>query len=123
MQVSNDYQPSFKAASFTPRALNAMSKRMPSGTFIQIQEKLDRMYKTSPLDIVIDTTMAESQRLCAKIKQNKLNLSKQILPQYFEESIISSIFCKPEKYFEKLCKEIDKQEIILLGKKAVAGVN
>ena len=122
MQINNSTNQSFKALSFTPRALNAISKRVSAGKFISIQENLGRKYKTSPLDIVVDTTGEGSLRLATKIKQNESTKNiKKIAPEYFEETIFSSIFNRYEKYIEKLCEIIDQQEILLLGKKSRGG--
>lgn len=120
MQI-NTSQTSFKSIQYTPRALEAMSKRMPSSQFIHMQERLNKMYKESPLDIIIYTTGAKSHRLCANIKQQSFNNLKKIKPQYIKESILSSIFSKPEKFLDKLCKEIDKNEVYILGTRSRGG--
>ena len=119
MQVTNSTNLNFKALSFTPNALAAMSHRMPSGRFISVQESLIKKYKTSPLDIVIDTTSDESIRLCAKIMQiDPVSGKLKTITRYFEESVFSSVFNRSEKFIEKLCKTIDKQEQLVLGKKS-----
>lgn len=120
MKIDNS-QTNFKSVQYTPMALRAMSKRMPSGAYIQIQEKLNRMYKESPLDIIISTAGSKSNRLLTLIKQNAHISPKKLMPECFKESFLSSIFCNPEKYFEKLCEQIDKKEVIILGKRSRGG--
>jgi hypothetical protein len=122
MQVNDSTSPSFKALTFKPKALGALSKRMPSGRFISIQEKLAKKYEASPFDIVIDTVSAESSRLCAKIKQSlSAETGAKIQPKYVEETILSSVFNRSEKFLEKLCKIIDQKEFSILGKKSRSG--
>ena len=116
MQVNNCSNQNFKGISFTPRALKSMSERLPSGKFIFTKEYLEKKFKESNFDVLIDTTAEESIRLCAKIKLSSINKLKNIIPQYFEECIFSSVFNKTEKFFEKLCQKIDKNEMFLLGK-------
>jgi hypothetical protein len=116
MQITNNSNQSFKALSFTPKALKSLSERMPAGKFMSEQERLVNMYKDSPLDIVVDTTSQESIRLCAKIRQSSSNKIKKMIPQYIEEDVFSSIFNRTESFFKKLCEKIDRREVLLTGK-------
>ncbi len=118
MQVSNSTSPNFKSLTFTPRALTAMNEKIPSGKFVSIQESMINKYKNSPLDIVIDTISDNSIRLCATFKQKSTASGVQITKSYEEETVFTSIFNRSEKFFKKLCKTLDKQEKLVLGKKS-----
>ena len=118
MQVTNSSNLNFKSVTFSPRALAAMSEKMPSGKFISIQESMVNKYKKSPLDIVIDTISEESIRLCATFKQKKPAAGVLMTKSYEEETIFTSVFNRSEKFFKKLCKTLDEQERLILGKKA-----
>lgn len=116
MQVNNRYQPSFKAVSYTPNALKAMSKRMPAGKFLKVQSDFIEKYKDSAFDISVCTTSDESIRLAAKIKKVTQNGDKPSFYEYIEETIFSSTFRSPEKFIEKLAEYVNKKETVLLGK-------
>ena len=118
MQVTNSTNLNFKAVTFTPRALAAMSQKLSSGKFVFIQKDMLTKYKKSPLDIVIDTISDESIRLCATFKPKKSVSNVRMTRTYQEETIFSSIFNRSEKFFKKLCKTINEQEQLILGKKA-----
>ena len=118
MQVTNSTNLNFKAVTFTPRALAAMSQKLSSGKFVFIQKDMLTKYKQSPLDIVIDTISDESIRLCATFKPKNSVSNVRMTRTYQEETIFSSIFNRSEKFFKKLCKTINEQEQLILGKKA-----
>ena len=118
MQVTNSTNLNFKAVTFTPRALAAMSQKLSSGKFVFIQKDMLTKYKKSPLDIVIDTISDESIRLCATFKPKNSVSNVRMTRTYQEETIFSSIFNRSEKFFKKLCKTINEQEQLILGKKA-----
>ncbi len=108
MQIQKNNQLNFKSLSFTPNALNALSKRLPSGQFMQVQEKYIKKYEKSPFEIVIDTQTGGSQRLIAKIKELK-NIKGVLkiwsIVDIFKENSFSSMFRSPEKFLEKLDKK------------------
>ena len=118
MQVNNSTNLNFRAVTFTPRALAAMSQKLSSGKFISIQKEMADKYKKSPLDIVIDTLSDNSIRLCATFKQKKPVSNLKMTKEYQEETICCSIFNLSEKFFKKLCKTLDEQERSVLDKKA-----
>lgn len=114
MQASNN-QPNFRAVRFTPQALKAISERMPSGKFIKLQEDFTKMYKKFPLDIKIDTTGKDSIRLTAKIDENNVKNPCEQISEFIEESVFSSIFRSPLRFFEKISKIIDEKEVQILS--------
>lgn len=115
MQVNNNYQFGFRAAQFTPRALRALSERVPSGQFDIVKDRFLKMYEKSPLAIVVDTVTEDAVRLSARIEEIKPANKYSAERDYVEESIFSSTFCNPKKFLKKLCENIDKKEIKISG--------
>ena len=115
MQI-NSNEPSFRAAQFTPRALTALSKRLPSGKFDIVKDQFIKMYEKSPLEIVVDTVAQEAIRFNARINEINPKNYLGIGRDYVEESIFSSTFRSPEKFLKKLCEKIDTMEVSLSGK-------
>ena len=115
MQI-NSNEPSFRAAQFTPRALTALSKRLPSGKFDVVKDRFIKMYENSPLDVVVDTVAQEAIRLNATIKEINPKNYHNMGRDYLEEGIFSSTFRSPEKFLKKLCEKIDTMEVNISGK-------
>lgn len=102
MQISNNYQPNFKASYIDRKAYKALSDRLPSGQFDKFIQKFTNRHKGNDYKIELGTGVALDNRLDACITYDKNNF------RYIEEGVFSSIFAHPVRFMKKINKQIIK---------------
>ena len=112
MQVNN-YQPSFRAASFDKHALEILSKRLPAGQFDTTIDAFKNKYKDSEFDIIIGGLQDKLNRLDAMISYNcKGNKKgKGYFFRHIEEGVFKRFFSSPKKFLEKVSEVYEKEAV------------
>lgn len=113
MQVTNNYQPSFKAGLITKRASEVMAEIMPLEELTALQDKFIKTFKDSNINVRIDKASRNKQRLDAMMSFNhgKFNPDFDEFFIYIEERLLSSIFRSPEKFINRIIKVYNKKAV------------
>lgn len=101
MQVTNNYQPNFKATA-TYAAERAIESRMPKGKAKILKEYIRRMYNGTDFDVELHTISFGGSLLNAMIRY------KGKFVRYAEESILSGLR-SPKKFVDEVRNVIENE--------------
>ena len=117
MQVNNNcqpnYQPNFKKVTIMKRLQNAMDSNAINGKRRKFLDEFIKTYKDSKVTIIMDKADQYGKRLDAQIYYGKPATKEgDETFRMYEENIWSYTFgIRPENFFEKVGKYIDRIEI------------
>lgn len=108
MQISNNYQPNFRAGKVDANGLKVLSSRLPKEQFQKFVDRFKSRHSDPEYSIVLGEGARIKNGLDAMIMYGKKHF------RYIEEGVLSS-WLNPKVFMNKINRQIDK-DIISIAK-------
>ena len=108
MQITNNYQPNFRAARIDKDAIEVLSKRLKPEELQPFINKFMKKHDSAEYDIVLGALSKDKFQLDACITYDKENF------RHISEGIFSSLLRKPKSFMKKINRMMG-EDVVSIG--------